>query len=614
MADQTQPFNITQDIFLERHPTVRVYPYQEVQLTQKIVSDFALTAVDGIIGVAPAYGAKCALVALALATSTTVLTVRFPQTKGTPSRKNKPNSGRALVGDSILCHADYKKFAFKADKVAASLYLDLGQRITDAVDLFSVSTADRQSLDAIMAALGGETTLNKPSTIQLFKHEESDKAPTATIAMQAWAAWRAATLPSLAKRLARIPRINTQVMAENALTFLAKTIRDAERLDALKPTRVRNDVSGDFSHKGGNLNLSCTRYKTRIMRMTARQTLEIETVKNGKRDMVKGRPITVQGRAATIGVQGTFNGSKIKSVTTNGKEGNTTAEALRAHVVLDAMKGTQSILAHAFVRKIWLPTESVLWPTSRVPRRLMPLQFKNRPLNGSQKLAVNAILSISEEHRITVIHGPPGTGKTTVIAAAVRSTMAVHSDQTLWLVAQSNVAVKNIAEKLADVDFVDFKLLVSKDFHFDWHEHLYGKIVHNVIRSDDFPEDRVSAERLLLGSRVILCTLSMLSNHRIRHIALCVPVQTVIVDEASQIEVGDYVPLLSTYKPTLQKLVFIGDNRQHRMPIHIGAFISKHVYDKRLQSVHKITSALACRLVDVSKGRESSAGHSWVVS
>jgi hypothetical protein len=39
---------------------------------------------------------------------------------------------------------------------------------------------------------------------------------------------------------------------------------------------------------------------------------------------------------------------------------------------------------------------------------------------------------------------------------------------TMWLVAQSNVAVKNIAEKLADCDFLDFKILVSKDFHFDW--------------------------------------------------------------------------------------------------------------------------------------------------
>jgi hypothetical protein len=37
----------------------------------------------------------------------------------------------------------------------------------------------------------------------------------------------------------------------------------------------------------------------------------------------------------------------------------------------------------------------------------------------------------------------------------------------VWIVAQSNVAVKNIAEKLVKVG-VDFRLLVSKEFHFEW--------------------------------------------------------------------------------------------------------------------------------------------------
>jgi len=65
--------------------------------------------------------------------------------------------------------------------------------------------------------------------------------------------------------------------------------------------------------------------------------------------------------------------------------------------------------------------------------------------------------------------GPPGTGKTTVIAASVVD-MVEHPTKRhkIWLIAQSNVAVKNIAEKLADVDFLDFKILVSQDFYFDW--------------------------------------------------------------------------------------------------------------------------------------------------
>jgi len=77
-----------------------------------------------------------------------------------------------------------------------------------------------------------------------------------------------------------------------------------------------------------------------------------------------------------------------------------------------------------------------------------------------------------------------------------------------------------------------------------------------------FPDDTVSADRLLLGSRVILCTLSMLSNSKLSRFTLLVPIELVLVDEASQIEIGDYLPMLSRFSKTLRKLVFIGDDKQ----------------------------------------------------
>lgn len=40
--------------------------------------------------------------------------------------------------------------------------------------------------------------------------------------------------------------------------------------------------------------------------------------------------------------------------------------------------------------------------------------------------------------------------------------------ETIWVIAQSNIAVKNIAEKLYSCDFRDFRLLVSGEFIFDW--------------------------------------------------------------------------------------------------------------------------------------------------
>lgn len=66
----------------------------------------------------------------------------------------------------------------------------------------------------------------------------------------------------------------------------------------------------------------------------------------------------------------------------------------------------------------------------------------------------------------TLYIGPPGTGKTTTIAAAVNywSTQNV----TVWIVARSNVAVRNIARSLLSNDVSDFKLLVSKEFYLEW--------------------------------------------------------------------------------------------------------------------------------------------------
>lgn len=96
------------------------------------------------------------------------------------------------------------------------------------------------------------------------------------------------------------------------------------------------------------------------------------------------------------------------------------------------------------------------------------------------------------------------------------------------------------------------------------HEHLYEAIQANVIESGDFKRTQHENESLVFGARVMLCTISMLSNERLMECGFTktVPVQTVIVDEASQIEVGDYLPILARYKTSLRKLVFIGDDKQ----------------------------------------------------
>jgi regulator of nonsense transcripts 1 len=144
---------------------------------------------------------------------------------------------------------------------------------------------------------------------------------------------------------------------------------------------------------------------------------------------------------------------------------------MRSDVVMKALQQhTSDILRSPFVQKMWLPSEITSW--AEVPALPLPVTLHfpgQRKLNSSQEKAVNVILSNHDTDRVALIHGPPGTGKTTVIAAAVTSVMSSpNQSHTLWIVTQSNVAIKNVAEKLSDIGFLDFKLLVSKDFHFDW--------------------------------------------------------------------------------------------------------------------------------------------------
>jgi regulator of nonsense transcripts 1 len=99
------------------------------------------------------------------------------------------------------------------------------------------------------------------------------------------------------------------------------------------------------------------------------------------------------------------------------------------------------------------------------------------------------------------------------------------------------------------------------------HEHLYKKIKDNIILSSNLHKQD-SLKKTLKDSQVILCTLDMLSNLRLQEseLTLAVPIINVVIDEASQIEIGQYVPLFfKSFGKKLRKLCFIGDNKQCRL-------------------------------------------------
>ena len=67
-------------------------------------------------------------------------------------------------------------------------------------------------------------------------------------------------------------------------------------------------------------------------------------------------------------------------------------------------------------------------------------------LNSSQQTAVDKILTSNE---LTVVHGPPGTGKTTTLVQAIKALIKQNNKQIL-VVAPSNTAVDLLSEKLSD--------------------------------------------------------------------------------------------------------------------------------------------------------------------
>lgn len=79
-----------------------------------------------------------------------------------------------------------------------------------------------------------------------------------------------------------------------------------------------------------------------------------------------------------------------------------------------------------------------------VPAETSPaLNFSNKQLNDSQQ---KAVIAITQNENITIVHGPPGTGKTTTLVEAI--VQLIKAGEKVLVSAPSNTAVDNIAKGL----------------------------------------------------------------------------------------------------------------------------------------------------------------------
>jgi hypothetical protein len=202
-------------------------------------------------------------------------------------------------------------------------------------------------------------------------------------------------------------------------------------------------------------------------------------MKNG--DVVDATIKGVKGRCSSAVPERALKGD-ISRIRVVGREERTNAEQAQYRFLMFSLTMTRH--TSLFVNAIWCPGDTYPLGSGGEINSNHESWILER-LNQSQREVVGAMLSTAPRNSLVIAHGmlmfcstimrtrqrrhnftgPPGTGKTTTIAAAA-GIWSSHGTP-CWIIAQSNVGVKNIAETLAKKK-VNFKLLVSQEFLFEW--------------------------------------------------------------------------------------------------------------------------------------------------
>lgn len=212
-------------------------------------------------------------------------------------------------------------------------------------------------------------------------------------------------------------------------------------------------------------------------------------------------------------------------------------------------------------------------------RNLAKLDFPG--LNPTQEMAVNEVLRAKD---VMVVHGPPGTGKTTTLVEAIYETLRRESQ--VMVCAQSNMAVDWISEKLVDSGLSVLRVgnptrVNDKMLSFTY-EHLFSdhpdypqlwsirKAIRelqsqkgkseSVRKKINSLKDRATAleqsirDQLFSQSRVIACTLTGSANKVLNGMRF----STLFIDEAAQaLEAACWIAIRKA-----DRVIFAGDHQQ----------------------------------------------------
>ncbi|KAF9647978.1 hypothetical protein BDM02DRAFT_3144973, partial [Thelephora ganbajun] len=382
-------------------PPITLEHIDLASLTTKSVSDLVATLGDGArLGVAASYGEKCVLEALAFSTESRVLLITMNGTSK-PAKREKQ-----ILTNELLCDISLEKHGFFMERLAAALYLDLGLYIRHAFDI--TSDGDKRGSMAaykgVLARARAQNSLDESIVEFIFAEQPFIVSRKSEFALRAWACYVAVQAfpdkPGAIDTSAKDFRARSTY--QPCLEWMCKCVRDADRLDSLKPHYTVNDISTVINIKKGAVDIQCTRFKTRIRQSDSQVRFMFHVPRASCLiGEIRGHVSKVQGKAVKVTPQTQFAATaKIRSVVTIGKDQLTGAEASRADLILNAFKGGESLLSSPFVRKIFFPghpLHALKWP--KLPTTQPEIVFTYRDLNESQRKAVERCLSNKEEDR-----------------------------------------------------------------------------------------------------------------------------------------------------------------------------------------------------------------------
>ncbi|MFT3749470.1 MAG: AAA domain-containing protein [Agriterribacter sp.] len=271
--------------------------------------------------------------------------------------------------------------------------------------------------------------------------------------------------------------------------------------------------------------------------------------------------------------------------------------------------------------------------------------FSHSSLNASQQAAVNKILQANE---LAIVHGPPGTGKTTTLVQAIKALIQKGRSQIL-VVAPSNTAVDLLSEKLSAEklnvlrignparvseslmsltldskmmqhnSMKDIKKMKKQAGEFMSMAHKYkrnfGKAereqrkalfdeAHKIMKEVDKTEQYIIND-LLVKAQVITATLVGANHYTVRNRTYDIAV----IDEAGQaLEPACWIPILKT-----KKIILAGDHCQLPPTIKSEAAAKAGLATTLLEKVIALHPDAVCLLDEQYRMHETIMGYSSYV-